>query len=269
MRTCQKTFRPLLLLGAPVSAAHQAGFTFTKILEYPGPVASAGGSLNDQGTAAVTVRTLGVGDVVLAGDGRSLSVIAQTASAGSFGRAAITDQGDVIFSASSREGSRILLSRKGRLSTLVDVDAPLRVFGDLVANRRGTVAYPTVLEMAVHAVVSLDHGETAITASHPRSVMALDINQRGQVLSMTDLGRPTSSVLIVGDGRTARIAAAAADLHGGFFLGAVINDRGTVAASAFLGEAGRRIYLVEPGSGLGARHHQRGSLRVLHARGSD
>jgi len=251
MRTCQKTFLLLLLLSAPVSAAHPARFTFTKILEYSGPVASAGGSLNDQGAVAVTISTLGVGDVVLAGDGRTLSVIAETASARSFGKAAITNQGDVIFSASSGEGRRILLSRKGQLSTLVDVDAPLLVLGDLVANRRGTIAYPTVLEMAVHAAVSLDHGETAITASHPRSIAVLDINQRGQVLSMTDLGRPPSSKLIVGDGRTTRIAAdAAADLHGGFFLGAVINDRGTVAASAFLGEAGRRIYLAEPGGGL-------------------
>ena len=190
MRTCQKTFLLLLLLSASVSAAHPARFTFTKILEHSSPGAFRGGSLNDQGTAAVTLSTFGVGDVVLAGDGRTLFVVAETAPAGSFGKAVITNQGDVIFSTSSREGRRIVLSRKGRLSTLVDVDAPLRVLGDLVANRRGTVAYPTVLEMAVHAVVSLDHGETAITASHPRSIMALDINQRGQVLSMTDLGRP-------------------------------------------------------------------------------
>ncbi|HYO16981.1 MAG TPA: hypothetical protein VE685_27620, partial [Thermoanaerobaculia bacterium] len=250
MHTCQKIFLLLLLLSGPASAAQQGGFTFTKILEQSGFGVFGGASLNDQGTAAITVRTFGVGDAVLVGDGRTLSIVAETTSVGSFGQAAITSRGDVIFSASSREGRRILLSRKGRLSTLVDVHAPFGVLGDPVVNGRGTIAYSSVLQMGVRAIVSLDHGETTTVATHPRAILVFDINQRGQVLSMTDPGRPTSSVLIVGDGRTTRIAADAADLDGGFFLEAVINDRGTVAFSAFLGEEGRRIYLADPRGGL-------------------
>lgn len=254
MRTCQKTvlLLVLLLLSGPAFAAKPPEkFKFTKILEYSGPGVFGGGSLNDQGTAAVTVSTFGVGDAVLVGDGRTLSIVAETASVGSFGQAAITNRGDVIFSADSREGRRILLSRKGRLSTLVDVDAPFGVFGDAVVNGRGTIAYHSFLpEVGLHAVVALDHGEVAVIATYLRPIVPFDINQRGQVLSMTDPGRPTLSVLIVGDGRMTRIAAAAADLEGGFFLGAVINDRGTVAFSAFLGERGRRIYLADPQGGL-------------------
>jgi hypothetical protein len=245
MRTCQKLFLLLLLLSGPASAAQPERFTFTKILENSG-FGVLGGTLNDQGTVAVTL-TSPAGDTVLAGDGRTLSIVAETTSAGSFGQAAITNRGDVIFSESSREGFRILLGRKGRLSILVDVDAPFPVIPDPIVNGHGTVAYRSVLEMGVRAIVSLEPGKTTIIATHPRALLLFDINQRGQVLGLTDPGRPSSSVLIVGDGRTIQTIA---DLDVGFVIDAVINDRGTVAFSAFLGEAGRRIYLADPRGGI-------------------
>jgi len=252
MRTCQKTFLLLLLLCGPVSAAQPGRFTFTKILEPSSPELFVGGSLNEQGTAAVTLSAFGVGDTVLTGDGRTLSVIAETASVGSFGPATITNQGDVIFVAVFREGfrqiPRVLLSRKGQLSILVDDVESTQV----AVNGRGTVAFRTFLEdPGVHAVATLDHGEVTVIATFVRPILVFDVNQRGQVLAMTDPGRPASSLLIVGDGRTTRVVADAhTDLHSGFFFEAVMNEKGTVAFSAFLGGEDRRIYLADPQGGL-------------------
>jgi hypothetical protein len=249
MRTCHKTFLLLLLLCGPVFAAQPGKFTFTKILEFSGRSGTlVGGSLNEQGTAVVTLSLFGVGDTILAGDGRTLSVVAQTASIGSFGPATITNQGDVIFGAVSREGRRILLSRKGQLSTLLT-----GVVSQFVpVNGRGTVAFLTFLpERGVYAVATLDHGEVTVITTFVRPILVFDVNQRGQVLAMTDPGRPASSTLLVGDGRTIRIVADAHDdLHSGFFFEAVMNERGTVAFSAFLGGEDRRIYLADPQGGL-------------------
>jgi hypothetical protein len=249
MRTCQKIFLLLVLLGCPAFAAPSGGFTFTKILDHAGRTAFRGAALNEQGTVAITVAIEGAGDAVLVGDGRSLSIVAESA-AGFFGPAAINNRGDVVFKEVSREGSRILVSRNGRLSTLVDFDA--FGLGDPVINARGTVAF-TAFRRSVggQAVLALDRGQVTTIATHMRAILTLDINQRGQVLALTDPGLPPSSTLVVGDGRTTRIAAdARALLGGGFFLQAVINDRGTVAFSAFLGESGRRIYLADPQGGL-------------------
>jgi hypothetical protein len=250
MRTCQKIFLLLVLLGSPAFAAPSGGFTFTKILDDAGLTALRGAALNEQGTVAITVAMEGVGDAVLVGDGRSLSIVAESA-AGSFGPAAINNRGDVVFRADSREGSRILLSRNGRLSTLVGVDA--HVIRDPVINARGTVAFSAFRpSVGGQAVLALDRGQVTTITTHMRAIVILDINQRGQVLALTDPGLPPASTLVVGDGRTIRIVADAhALLDGGFFfLQAAINDRGTVAFSAFLGEKGQRMYLADPQGGL-------------------
>jgi hypothetical protein len=247
MRTCQKTFLLLVLLSFPAVAAQPEGFTFTKILEASGALRFGAGALNDRGTVVVNASTPGVGDTILVADGRTLSIVAETASINSFGRASITNQGDVIF----RAGNKILLSRKGRLSTLVGggtVQGP-------VVNRRGAVAYLTFLTFSpdhgVYAAVALDHGETTVITTFLRPILVFGINQRGQVLAMTDPGRPSSSLLLVGDGRTTRVVAdASVDLHSGFFFEAVINDQGTVAFSAYLGDDKRSIFLADPQGGI-------------------
>lgn len=249
MHKFQRIFLLLALLSGPVSAAQPRGFTFTKILDNSSPMTFvSAGSLNDQGAVAITVHMEGAGYAVLVGDGRTLSSVAETA-VGSFGPATIDNRGDVVFAADSREGRRILLSRNGRLSTLVDTGA--RAAGNPVVNARGTVAFTAFRATGGQSVLALDHGEITEIASHMRAILTLDINERGQVLSMDDPGRPASSRLIVGDGRTTWIVAdAAVDLHSGLFLQAAINDRGTVAFSAFLGEEGQRIYLADPRGGL-------------------
>lgn len=249
MRTCQKMFLMLLLLGYPVFAAQPQEIQLTKILEIGGPIEFLSlGTLNDRGTVAVTVIIEGIKYAVLVGDGRTLSRVAET-TVGSFGPAAINNRGDVVFRASFLEGRRILLSRNGKIFTLVDEDEPFAVSGEPVINGRGTVAFTALLGDGHRAVLALDHREFTTIATSRLGIITYDINQRGQVLSLADPSRPSAATLIVSDGRTTWIPA---DASGEFeiFTGGAINERGTVAFSVFLGDLGQRVYLADPRSGL-------------------
>jgi hypothetical protein len=249
MRTLQKTVLLFVLLSCPAFAAQPRGFTFTKIADDAGPIESfRSGKLNELGMVAMTVTLDRGGFAVLVGDGRTLQKVAET-SAGSFGEARINNRGDVVFRGDFLQGSGILISSQGRLSTLIEIP----VIGEPAINTRGTVVFSVFLDTGARPIVALDHGVLTTVADRPADFLSFalvyDINERGQVLFLGDPSSPSRAVLTVKDGHRKWVAA---DASGAFeiFTGAAINELGTVAFSVFSGAQGQGVYVSDPRNGI-------------------